>query len=150
MGRASLSNGILNLAMAFLRQLWRVLCYGDGTMNLASFVIHSNQVYVGFFRGRVQQIQWVLSAWLQHCQMLPQQHSLFFCVGRSCELFQGRPLSLNSKNVNVALMKPLTRGLGVSETELPDELRQLIKEKLSRWSMNREPCRCIFRKQHMV
>ena len=31
MGRASLSDGILNLATAFLRWLLRVLCYGDGT-----------------------------------------------------------------------------------------------------------------------
>ena len=46
-------------------------------------------------------------------------------------------MPLNSKNVNVVLLKQLTKGLGVSETDLPDELRQSIKEKLS--EMGHEP-----------
>ena len=40
--------------------------------------------------------------------------------------------SLNSKNVNVALLKQLTRGLGVSETDLPDELKQSIQREAER------------------
>ena len=56
---------------------------------------------------------------------------------RSRERFQGRPLPLNSKKVTVPLLKQLARGLGVSDTDSPDELRQSIKEKLS--EMGREP-----------
>ena len=38
---------------------------------------------------------------------------------------------MNSKKVNVPLLKQLTRGLEVSETDSSDELRQSIKQKLS-------------------
>lgn len=58
-------------------------------------------------------------------------------AGRSREPFQGRPLPLNSKKITVPLLKQLARGLGVSDTDSPDELRQSIKEKLG--EMGREP-----------